>query len=68
VTIKRNYYPLATQSFCFGLHVRNHRAMPFVHTVVCANRDYRSLRRRGSSIGITKNKHEYLRYRFGQNH
>jgi hypothetical protein len=66
--IERDYYSLAAQSFRFGLHVSNHRAMTLVHAVVCANCDHRSLRRSGSSIGIAKNKHEYLRYRFGQNH
>ena len=48
--------------------MRNYRTVTLVHAVVCANRDNRSPRWRNCGIGITKNKHEYLRYRFSQNH
>jgi hypothetical protein len=68
VTIKRDHHSLAIQPFRFGLYMRNYRTVTLVHAVVCANRDNRSPRWRNCGIGITKNKHEYLRYRFSQNH
>jgi hypothetical protein len=40
VTIKRDYNPLATQSFRFSLHMGNNRTVAFMHAVVCANGDY----------------------------
>ena len=66
--VKGNDYALTAQSLCFGLYMSNYCTMTLVYSVVCANRDNRPLRVHSNRVGIAKNKHEYLRYRFGQNH
>ena len=65
--IEGDDHALAAEAFRFGLHMSNHCTMALVYTVVCADRDDRPLRMHSNRLGITKNKHGDLRYRFGQN-